>query len=409
MAPTALTIRMLGGFSIQYNDREINTSNSRSRKLWLLLAYLVYYRKRCICREELVDLLWVRESADDDRVNPSGALKTTFHRVRTLLNQLDESLGQTLIPLTNGNYAWNREIKFQYDVDEFEKLVKIGETSENEEERLAAYLKAVELYRGDFLPSFSTEPWVIPVSAYYHNIYIHALLNALPILENNNRFQEAVTLCRSAIKVAPDHEGLYQHLMEDLLNLGKPNDVITVYNDMRSLFLVSFGIMPSEELRAIYREALYTLNHQTLDIHQILAQLKEPEHSIKSAFFCDYDIFKTLYHTEVRNAAGNGKNIPVCLLTIKSKNPKEKLSRRSLDRCMENFQGVIKNSLRPSDIVARCGISQYVLLLRHVTHKDCFPVCERLAQAFYRQFPHSPGEISFEVNPPERKEAAELL
>lgn len=395
MKSSALQVKMFGTFSIKYMDQEINTSNSRSRKIWLLLAYLIYYRKRRISRDELVDLLWPRGSADQERIDPAGALKTTFYRARTLLNELDPSLGHTLISLKDRKYTLNRDIQFSYDIDEFESLVRTGEMSDNDDISLDAYLKAASVYQGDFLPVFSTESWVIPISTYYHNVYVHTILNALSLLEKKQCLLEAVDLCRSAIKIAPDQERLYHHLMQELLSLGDSKAVISVYNDMRKLFLGSFGIIPSEDLRSLYHDALYTLNHQTLNIHQVIEQLKEPS-TVKGALFCDYDFFKTLYHAETR-AADRTKNIVyVCLLTMAEKNGNE-LSRRSLDRCMEHLHNLLLNNLRKSDVVSRCSVSQYVLLLPNTRYQDCYLVCERLQQAFYRRFPHSPGELTFAI------------
>ena len=51
-----LQVRMLGGFSIRLGGKEINDSDNRSRKVWLLMAYMIYCRNRSISQEELADL-----------------------------------------------------------------------------------------------------------------------------------------------------------------------------------------------------------------------------------------------------------------------------------------------------------------------------------------------------------------
>ena len=89
-----LQVRMLGGFSIRLGGKEINDSDNRSRKVWLLMAYMIYCRNRSISQEELADLLWGEEERSS---NPINALKTMFHRVRSLLNQLDSYAGHSLI------------------------------------------------------------------------------------------------------------------------------------------------------------------------------------------------------------------------------------------------------------------------------------------------------------------------
>ena len=54
MCITSLKVNMLGGLSIRSGDVEINDGDNRSRKVWLLLAYMIYCRKRPITQEELV-------------------------------------------------------------------------------------------------------------------------------------------------------------------------------------------------------------------------------------------------------------------------------------------------------------------------------------------------------------------
>ena len=53
-----LSIKMFGEFSIQIGSQRISDSDNRSRKVWLLLAYLICRRGRTVSRKELISLLW---------------------------------------------------------------------------------------------------------------------------------------------------------------------------------------------------------------------------------------------------------------------------------------------------------------------------------------------------------------
>ena len=58
MNEQALQVRMLGSFSIRWMDNaELSDNSNRMRKIWLLLAYLIY-RCACVSQEELISLLW---------------------------------------------------------------------------------------------------------------------------------------------------------------------------------------------------------------------------------------------------------------------------------------------------------------------------------------------------------------
>ena len=53
-----LHVQMLGTFSITLGEARVDDSSNRSKKIWLLLAYLIYNRDRTVSQEELIRLLW---------------------------------------------------------------------------------------------------------------------------------------------------------------------------------------------------------------------------------------------------------------------------------------------------------------------------------------------------------------
>lgn len=259
MCITSLKVNMLGGLSIQSGGAEINDSDNRSRKVWLLLAYMIYCRKRPVTQEELVRLLW---DDGDNVTNPANALKTMFHRVRTTLDRLGDSAGHILIVRQGGSYAWNCKVPLTLDVEEFDELCQAASDATLPKERLERYLKALELYNGDFLAHFSSDPWVVPVAAYYHNIYLQVVHEVLPMLEEADRREEAALLCRQAIQLDPYCEELYWHLMRNLLDLERQKEAIVVYEEVTQLLYDNFGVNPSDELRALYREAMSSVSDQ---------------------------------------------------------------------------------------------------------------------------------------------------
>lgn len=393
MDPIHIQVRMLGEFSVGMGSQEITDSDNRSRKVWLLLAYMIYCRNRSVTLEELVSLLWGDEESSS---NPLNALKTMLHRVRSMLSQLGSNAGHTLIVRRDGNYAWNTQVPLSLDVDDFESLCKAGAAA-GEEERLDLYLKALDLYRGDFLTKLSSEPWVVPISAYFHNLYVQTVLDTVPMLEARGRLEEAVSLCRKAVELEPYNEVLYRHLMRELLDLGEQRSAIAVYENMSQLLLDNFGIMPSEELRALHREAVRTVNDRAVSPGTVREQLREPV-GASGALFCEYDFFKVIYHAEARALARSGDAVHIGLLSVTGENGDE-LPKRSLDRCMENLSEVIRTSLRKGDIASRCSVSQYILMLPQANYENSCMVCERIVKAFFRQYPHSPAEIHYSVQP----------
>lgn len=384
---------MLGGFTIRRDNATINDGNNRSRKVWLLLAYMIYCRNRCISQEELVQLLW---GDSENSVNPVNALKTMFHRVRSMLDQLGDSCGRTFIIRTGGTYAWNPDVVFSYDADEFEALCKAGAAAEEKSVQLETYLKALELYQGNFLPKLASEPWVIPVSAYFHNLFMQTVRQTLPLLEESGDLREAISLCRKTVGLDPYDEEIYRHLMKDLLLSGDQQSVIKVYEDMSDLLFSNFGIMPSDDTKALYRKAVQTTNSRAINLDVVQDQLREPDSGV-GAMFCDYDFFKVIYHAEARAVARSGNAVHIGLLTASGET--SRLSKRSLDICMANLRLLIASNLRKGDIFSRCSVSQYIIMLPMANYEDSRMVMERIIRAFARQYPHSPAQLHYSVQP----------
>lgn len=389
-----LEVQMLGEFALQRGGTRISDSANRSRRVWLLLGYMIYSRNRPVAPEELVELLW----RDKDRSsNPLNAVKTMLHRVRACLDQIEEGAGHQLIVRRGGSYAWNPDVPITVDVERFESLCKSGAAAGDEEARLTAYLEALPIYKGNFLAKLSSEPWVIPIAAYYHGLYLQTVLETLELLEKRERWQEAVQLCRAALAQESYSEEIYGHLMADLIRLGEQQQAAKVYEDMSKLLLANFGVMPSEKSRALYREAVRTVNDHTMASGEVLDQLRE-DFTNGGALFCEYDIFKAIYHSFARSVARSGDAIHLALISITGSKGGE-LPRRSLDRVVENLQELIRSGLRRGDVAARCSLSQFILLLPQANYENSCMVCDRIIRSFNRQYPHSPAWLHVSVHP----------
>ena len=385
-----LYVRLLGEFSLQIGEVQISEKNDRSKKVWLLLAYFLTHRNQAISRRTLIDLLWGDDSAGN---NPENSLKAVMYRVRNLLNQLWSGAGHELILYKKDTYTWNTEIPMQIDVEEFESLCK--QSYGTEEERSAGLIQAQSLYRGDFLESFSSEPWAISLVPYYHNLYIQTVLDVIPLLVKNGRHNEVVSVCKAAMVEESYHEPLHQHLMQALIAQGDYKETTEVYEKLSQQLFDEFGLRPSEETVALYRTALQTLRNEHLSMDDVLDYLQES--NIEGALECDYDYFKIISRAEARTVRRTGISAHIALLTVSGLGEKE-LTRKSLNLAMEHLGEQIRITLRQSDAYSRCSIAQYALLLPNTTYENGCAVSKRIITAYIRRYPQSPVKIEYHVN-----------
>lgn len=384
-----LYIRTLGELTLCAGERQISDSDSRSKKVWMLMAYLLCHRTRVIPGRELIKVLWGEEPASS---NPENTLKITFHRARTQLNQLWPTAGHDLLLNREGGYCWNNEVPMRMDAEDFEQQCQRGSLSE--EAWMERALSALKLYHGDFMPKLGAEIWLIPVSSHYHNLYIQTVLDLAPLLAARGRHQEVATICRKAIFEEPYHEPLYQRLMAALQELGDQAGIVSVYEDLSQRLMTDFGIYPSDETTAIYRAATNALSDHSLSLEAVQEHLRDDGPA--GALECEYDYFRVLCRAESRAMLRSGRIAHIALFSISSKTGKP-LSTRSHNRVMELYGEHIRSNLRRGDAYARCSASQYIVMLPEANYENSNMVCRRLIAAFQAKHPHSPAKINFMV------------
>lgn len=387
----ALYVQMLGDFVISTRSVQISDRDNRSRKLWVLLAYLIYHRRRTVTREELVRLLWNEEEKGK---NPAGALKTAFHRIRSMLDMLWPKAGRELILYKNGGYMWNPGVSISVDIDEFDRLCSVISSGKDPDRQ---EFEVLQSYKGDFLAKMSSEVWVIPIAAYYHNSYLRCLLKLLPQLLEQEKCSEAAGLCRAAAMVEPYDEEIHGYLMRALLGMGDQKGAAKIYEQFSERLNSDFGIVPGEEIRMLYYEAKRTDNGHAIPVEIILQQLREEDEK-GGALICEYDFFRVLYRSMARFMSRSGVVAHIALLSVEE-NQEGKLTQRKLRGAMHMLEEQIRICLRRGDATAKCSNSQYIVMLPLANYENSCMVCERVIQAYYRKHPHSDADIRYVVYP----------
>lgn len=385
-----LKIQMLGGFSLRLGKRELQDTDTRSKKVWVLLAYLIIHREQTVAQRTLIDLLWGDET---DPINPENALRITMHRTRTLLEQLSPELGRGMILRRRGGYQWNGG--GEVDSERFEALC--CQKSEDPDLRLRNLMEAISLYRGDYLPRQSGEVWVVSTAAYLHNLFVSAAQEAVELLIQQGRSHEAAGVCRRCLALEPCHEGFCRELMQLLAAAGDRRGAAEVYDRLSKRLFDDFGISPSEETRAVYRAAAYSPEDRVLSIDDVMGNLRESD-APSGALQCDFDYFRILCHALSRTMERSGGAAHVVLLDVISTAERE-MPRQTIDRVMGQLSQQIRLSLRRGDVFCQCSVSQFTVLLSRANFENCQMICDRILRNFRRAYPYVPIRIAYQIRP----------
>ena len=60
---------------------------------------------------------------------------------------------------------------------------------------------------------------------------------------------------------------------------------------------------------------------------------------------------------------------------------------------------LLRGNLRRGDVISRCSVSQFVIMLQQANYENSCMVAERLTGAFYRRYPHSSARLRCMVQP----------
>lgn len=389
-----LQINMLGGFSLSYGGKTIDYQSSRSKKCWLLLEYLLTFRNKEISQNNLIEVLW----GDEDTDNPANTLKTLLHRVRSMLDELEFANGKEMITYSRGTYAWNRTLNCVIDVDLFENACQQGDTAEEDSDKIIYYLEAIRIYKGDFLPKSSLEPWVVPIHTYYHSEYLRIVHHCVELLNAAGRKYEVIDVCQMAVSIDPYDETLHYFLIKALNETGSKQAALNHYEYVTELFYSEFNIDLSEEIIALYKEIMKTSNSMELDLNMVREKLNEKD-DVPGAFYCEYPLFKDIYQLETRSAERNGQSVYLCMLTVSNQEGGNVKSKKIINQSMSLLHQSIQSSLRRGDVFTRYSVSQYLLMLPLTTFENGEMVLKRIQKSFKRSNPRLPVLIHYKLQP----------
>lgn len=372
----AIQVKMLGGFSIQWGDRIVSEEDGRTKKVWMLIEYLLSNRSVDISQEKLIELLWEEDESDA----PLNALKNLVYRARKQLGVLTAENNVEFIRYTRGSYGWNNSLPCEVDIEKFEELYDLAKRGTTAEERIDHYMEAIRLYQGEFLPKTAYANWVISKSTYYMSIYNECVRDVGVLLLERARYDDIIRICERAVSIYPFEEDIHRLLLYTYYKTGRINQALKHYEYVSDLFYKEFNISLSDSFQSLYRKLVEGASSVETDLGIIANELKENSGK-PGAFYCDYDIFKNIYQLQARSMQRTGYPVYVALITLTDRDgevPNETI----LNQVMPQLKDCIVNSLRRGDAVSMYSPAQYVIILPLTTIEGGQVVMRRITTRF---------------------------
>lgn len=389
-----LKVFFLGQFKIILDDKYIMTYDEiGSQKNARLLSYLLKNYHVKLSSQEIQTIMF----SDDSSNNPANALKALVYRLRTILKKFFGTVN--IIVSGNSTYFINPDLEITLDIDIFDKLITDGENTQNDEERIALFEKAIDLYEGTFLPMLSDEQWVIITGTYLESMFMTTAVYLLKKYTEQKMYDSVEKLSTKALNYDSLNENLHYYLIKSLIKQNKMTLAKQHYLATEKFLFDELGINPSEELRELYEEIISSQRVKEATIFDVQDNLIEGE--IKGAFQCSFETFKKIYQLDVRKAIRSGISEYIVLLTIEV-NDHIKRNSEIIDAIIESTSSLLSqtiySTLRVGDSFAKYSNQQYVILLPNCNDENARSVVKRILDNFYKADKYERVKINSKID-----------
>lgn len=246
-----LRVSCLGTFDLSVEG--VPFDQWRSGKARSLFQFLISQRGKAISRDTLINALWPDTSVGA----PGTSLKVAVHSLRQVFRRLKSPAPAPKIICQGLGYRLVAP-ELWLDVEEFEHFYAVGRIHEQDgraSEAMNAYIRAAELYRGDFLEE-EPDDWPAFRREHLKDQYLFTLTRLATMAQQGGDFQGAIGWCHRLLAKDRCREDTYRTLMVCHAHLGQRSRVRRWYELCVQTLREELDCQPEPETERVFRRAL---------------------------------------------------------------------------------------------------------------------------------------------------------
>ena len=382
-----MRVDMFGGFSMTFDGNQVAFARSSNTKFIQLLQLLFLNCGTGIAKKQLLNALYGWETGG----NPNKNLNNVIYRLKRQLTAAGFPEEEYII-LEDGVCRWDSSFPVEVDAVRFEELIREAEKAE-EDEAIRLLKEAEQLYKGEFLPQYSTELWVIEKNQYFKKLYKQAAVRLADWHEKREEYQEELRILQKAAKIYPYEEWQVKEI-DCLLLMKEYKMAYDVYQETSRLYCEDMGIPPGREMLERLRMIERQVTNPVGNFEDICINFREKEK--EGAYYCLYPGFLDSCRLLARMAERSGQSVFLMLLTLTESRGKEFLDPEKREQQMELLKENVRSALRKGDLFTRYSNSQYLIGLVGTKRENCANVFTRL-QMRWKHTPGARGELSYTI------------
>jgi len=361
---------MLGGFDLEYDDKNIILEKSSATKVNRLFQMLVL-EPDGVPRNVLIQNLFT-----DDEGDTSNSFRALVFRLRKRLSATGIA-GFEYIKIQKGVYCLDQTyVSIRCDALEFEEMIKEAKESD-EYNRIQLLEKACETYRGEFLPNMSNISWVVTYSVRFKNEYLNAVEILCEYYKKHKEYRKLYSISHITSEFYPFSE-MQINEMEALIGLNKKNEAIKLYEETEKMLFDELGVSIPGRMVELLSEVGKQIRHNADVITNVKKNLETFKEEESGAMYCTYPSFVDSYRLMKRVIKRTGQSAYLMLLTITDGKGYALTEGNRLNELSEEVFDAVSKSVRGGDIYTRYSDVQYLIFLLGLTQEDCNIVRDRI-------------------------------
>lgn len=241
---------LLGPLRVSAGARALSLT---APKVELTLATLLIGAGRSITKTHLIEELW----GETPPRRASAAVHVYLSQVRKSLATLGEEHGAAIVTRPSG-YVLHLD-GAEFDVTEFQHLVRVGRDHQHAQEHeaaLEAFERALALQRGPVLDGIAEGPALSAFTRWAEAERLDCLELSVEARTRLGRHREVISLLDGLIGQYPLRESLYRQLMLVLYRAERQAEALGVYHRAQQVLRTELGLDPCRALRRLHRAIL---------------------------------------------------------------------------------------------------------------------------------------------------------